>query len=55
MRGSRGGMVSSLDFESSDPNSNLGGTRWEYMCDSNSPLNFGALKAGLFIISSNTH
>ena len=29
---SHGVMVSTLDFESSDPSSNLGGTWWKYIC-----------------------
>ena len=37
---SHGVMVSTLDFESSDPSSNLGGTWWEYICYSNSLCSF---------------
>ena len=46
---SHGVMVSTLDFESSDPSSNLGGTWWEYICYPNSPRTFWY--TGLFIIS----
>ena len=41
---SHGVMVSTLDFESSDPSSNLGGTWWECIRCSNSPCSFWYLK-----------
>ena len=55
--GSHGVMVSTLDFESSDPSSNLGRTWWE--CSrgySDSPCAFWCLKTQdvIFIISINT-
>ena len=50
---SHGVMVSTLDFESSDPSSNLGGT-WEYICCSMVRVHFGTPNTALFIIFINT-
>ena len=51
---SHGVMVSTLDFESSDPSSNLGGTWWQYICCSIVRVHFGTLNTGLFVIFINT-
>ena len=47
---SHGVMVSTLDFESSDPSSNLGGTWREYICYSIVRVHFGTPKHGTFLL-----
>ena len=51
---SHGVMVSTLDFESSDPSSNLGRTWWEYICYSIVRVHFGTPNTVLFVIFINT-